>query len=391
MADYYEILGISPAATSTEIRAAYKKLAMEYHPDRNAGDPEAEEKFKLINEAYHVLSDALKKSRYDLRFGPQPLPDEDAHEQNRRKYWKWQQAQRKTYKIDKEYFRIQGLAFLVFIVMAGFCFAIIHTAYYFIEQKRLAKWREGSLALKEANTFFNAGRFSEALKLVDNLMTKEPLEYRFMVTRDSLLSELRTKAEDEFRHQDFASAITHFRVLTEFEEPVRFETQEGIAMSQYYLGNFREALDALKQLHAQQPDNLQLIYRMGMINLEKLEQPEEALPYFNLGKKLFKDNLSKIYGEAFMLVMNPDNAPDIYYEIFEARARTNHLLKHYDAMLSDCTWAIYLRPKNGEPYRLRAMANIEGKTFENICADLAKAKELGVADLEKTMAKHCRR
>src|SRR5574340_488943 len=63
--DYYKILGISRTASADDIRKAYRKLAMKYHPDRNPGDKAAEEKFKEINEAYQVLSDSDKKSRYD--------------------------------------------------------------------------------------------------------------------------------------------------------------------------------------------------------------------------------------------------------------------------------------------------------------------------------------
>ena len=67
-ADYYDILGVSQDASDKEIKKAYRKKAMQYHPDRNPDDPEAEQKFKQAAEAYDVLSDQQKRQRYD-RYG----------------------------------------------------------------------------------------------------------------------------------------------------------------------------------------------------------------------------------------------------------------------------------------------------------------------------------
>ncbi|MBD5279993.1 MAG: molecular chaperone DnaJ [Bacteroides sp.] len=66
--DYYEVLGVSKGATADEIKKAYRKMAIKYHPDKNPGDKEAEEKFKEAAEAYDVLSDADKRAKYD-QFG----------------------------------------------------------------------------------------------------------------------------------------------------------------------------------------------------------------------------------------------------------------------------------------------------------------------------------
>ena len=74
--DYYEVLGVDKGATADQIKSAYRKLAMKYHPDRNPDNPEAKEKFTEISEAYEVLSNPEKRQRYDqfghqgVNFGP---------------------------------------------------------------------------------------------------------------------------------------------------------------------------------------------------------------------------------------------------------------------------------------------------------------------------------
>jgi curved DNA-binding protein CbpA len=67
--DYYGILGLTPEASHDEIKRAYRRLALRYHPDRNRDDPDSEDRLKEVNEAYRILGDVDKKRAYDLIYG----------------------------------------------------------------------------------------------------------------------------------------------------------------------------------------------------------------------------------------------------------------------------------------------------------------------------------
>jgi curved DNA-binding protein CbpA len=392
MQDFYEALGITTTASQSQIKAAFKKMAMRYHPDRNPGNKQAEETFKFLNEAYHTLSDPVKRARYDSRFHiiTEELNEAYWQEIKRKRYQQWRQSRDMRYRLDKNYFKIQGLAFLVFLILAGFCFAVINTAHYYVRQQQMEKWQANSLQLKQVTGLFGEGKFNDAFTMIRAMEQKDPLDFRFGFVRDSLVAALRQQADFEFRKNDFRSAVTHYIVLKNYEHPVRFETLENMSMCQYYLGNYKESLESLKHLHNQQPADLGLVYKIGIINLEKLDNPQEALQYFNMGKKLFKENLSRVYGNAFQIVMNPTDAPDIYYSIFKGRALTNLKLGNVADAITDCNWAIFLRPDYGEGYYMRAIANISNNDYSGVCDDITKAKQFGSEAADELSKRYCR-
>ena len=88
MSNYYDILGVSKTATADEIKKAYRTLAFKYHPDRNQGNAEAEEKFKQISAAYDVLGDETKRRQYDMGYSSDAYSraDSQTQQQYQRQY-----------------------------------------------------------------------------------------------------------------------------------------------------------------------------------------------------------------------------------------------------------------------------------------------------------------
>jgi tetratricopeptide (TPR) repeat protein len=167
---------------------------------------------------------------------------------------------------------------------------------------------------------------------------------------------LRKQGDEFYLKGDYRQSLTYYSTLKQYEIPPSIQTIERIATAQYYLGDFNAALRSLKHMHNQTPNDLQLIYQIGEINLLHLKNYKEAEQYFALGKKQLKKNLVSVYGDAYEVVMNPKDVPDLYYIIFESSAKTNLALGDYEEVVKDCDWASYLRPERAEPDSLLQQA-----------------------------------
>lgn len=399
MQDYYQILGLPQTATATQIRAAFKRLAMQYHPDRNPNNPMAEEIFKRINEAYHTLSDPSKKARYDSRFytyethASSQAAEAYAREMRRRQYQtRRQQASRteKTYSISGSYFKVQGLAFLVFLVLSGISFGIIHLASFLFDRYEARIHHENVLKARQATQLFGAGKIDEAINQVALLYQAEPMEFIFRDTRDSLVQELGRRAEFNLTNHRYDQALYYLQFYKKYEERGQFETLEKIYSCQFNLGQYTDALQSLKQLHSERPWSLELIYRIAVLDLNHLNNMPEAMFYLDLGEKAFRNNMTDIYGEAFMVMLDPKDLPDRYFEIFILKAETEIKLNNFNEAEPDLELAIYLRPNRPEGYASRAKLHGALKRYRSACADLRKAKSLGATGIDELQTQYCR-
>lgn len=399
MKDFYHILGVPQTASAAQIRAAFKRLAMQYHPDKNPNDPTAEEIFKRVNEAYHTLSDPLKKARYDSRFYTyETQTSTQAAEEHWREVRRKQYQARRQYTPPKEtrydtgsgYFKIQGLAFVVFIIMSGISFGIIHLASFLFDQHKASIQREHVVMAKEASVLFGAGKIDEAITKIIGLHRDFPMENVFRNAHDSLVNEINRMADENFEKRYFKNALYYYQIYKKYQERGHTKTLEKIAVCQQNTGLYTEMLQTLKQLHSEKPWSLELIYQIATLNLNRLDNTEEALFYLNLGEKKFRDNLTDIYGDAFMVMLDPKTVPDLYYEIFILKADIETTQNDFTEAGPDLELAIYLRPARPEGYVSRANLYIAQKKYPNACADLRKAKSLGAANISELQLTYCR-
>lgn len=386
---YYATLGIDSHANATAVRAAYKRLAMAYHPDHNPGNPEAEELFKQINEAYQTLSDPVKRARYDALLFPQyqiPITlDYEYYRPARRRPPKAQPY----YRIDGDYFRMQALSLLVFIALAGFGFVLLNSIQYLVEDRQHRRHEAETKEIQQAGTLFASGRFDDAFSAVRQLTAQSPLEYRIRAAYDSLAHALRQMADDQFEASDYHHAATLYMILARHEEPTSVETLRKIAMTQYYIGDYQQSLAAMKELHKQYPDNPQIVYSIALMNLDKIQNINEAMAYFEMGKSLHHRRIQETYGIQLTQLLNPSAVAELYFGVLQGSARCNILLSKFDDAVKDCDDAVGLRPDIGDTYRLRAEANARRRRMDTVCRDLARARRLGAKDLEALEKEFC--
>ncbi|MGC3945051.1 MAG: J domain-containing protein [Chryseolinea sp.] len=389
MSTYYSILGIDPRADAATVRAAYKKLAMAYHPDHNPGNPEAEETFKMVNEAYQTLSDPIKRSRYDGLLFPQfTIPVDYDYERPRRNLRRPVPA-RPYYQVDRQYFRMQALSLLVFVALAGIGFALMSTIHYVVEHRQLQAYRAETKELEHASSLFASGNFDDAFNTVRRLTEESPLEYRLRAMCDSLEHALRDLANVRFDAKEYDKASLLYTTLARNEEPASVETLRRIAMTEYYLGKYEQSLAAMKELHNQYPESPELVYSIALMNLDKIQNINEAMHYFEIGKSLHQRRIQEQYGISFVNFMNPTGVAELYFDVLHGSARCNILLSKFDEAVKDCDDAVKIRPDAADTYRLRALANARRRKMDTVCRDLARARRLGAKDLEALEREFC--
>jgi curved DNA-binding protein CbpA len=252
MADYYQILGVSRQASSQEIKSSFKKLALLYHPDRNPGNPLAEDKFKQINEAYQVLSDNNNKLIYDLKLNGQYLPQVPVYpeyqHQSRREYTDRPQAGRPAEyapRFTKKQIRnvyIVGTLFFVCIFLFSFFL------YTYMNKKTAVMHYEQAMAYAAENKLYQAMyELNEALQF-------NP-EYALAYLRRG---ELHLVAGPNYKlaYADFNNAITHSQAPTP-------EMYFYRGLSLYKTGRYAQAIEDSRQAYKDQELKGSALYLRG--------------------------------------------------------------------------------------------------------------------------------
>ncbi len=393
MKDYYLILGIPQNASSLEIRSAFKEKALLYHPDRNPGDPNAEEIFKSINEAYQILGKPIARQQYDYRVAqaqtrPQykarprpPYPPRPVYNYHTFE-WEYKRGypHTKTYVFDKKYFHHQILAFVIFGLIAAAILTGSRVSGYFknLEHSKILAQQEQMH--HQAQAYFTEGKPQQALEIMKSLIKANPFETEYKDGGEQMVIQLRDEGQQMLAEKHFMKALLNFNLVKKYQRYQSLDIWLQIAECYLGMGESLKAFKTMEYVHIREPHDMQLVLQMGIILMDSLNQPREAMQYFEKGKERFKSIQQSKYGKAYPIIMKADEVPKVYSDLFLQCARANIYENDFNKALGDSKWAVFLKNDNPEAFYYRGLCYLQLGDSKKACGDFKEAIKKNLPD-----------
>lgn len=360
--DYYKILGIKHSASIEEIKLAYRKLAKKYHPDRNQGNAEAEEKFKLITEAYNMLSNSSKKAMYDFSSDQgafsQPWVNTYTYKETdqapfttskgRKKHrYPFQPTGKKGYSTKKKLWTgISIIGILLVVGLASYKLINLSSHYYFNTGLKQYEAKQYPLALQSFEQSF------------DFFGTKNITAY--LLASKILVEE----------YQNYDQALSYINA------GLNLKGDNAIKAKLYYLKG--KCLKNLSQFRSAYTN-----FKLASI----MELPLDSLHYelAELNCFVFKNYEDAIKNFTALIAINP-----AFSNAYLGRAYSFQQMGEHQKAVDDIKTFIKLNDSEGNAYYLKAVSEIALKHPKTACEDLRKALDMGAKGAAELMSKNCK-
>lgn len=391
MLNYYSVLGLSESATQEEIKAAFKKLALKYHPDKNQGDTSMEERFKEVNHAYQVLSNAYEKARYDIQlmYGRSQQSFYQAPQQEE-KIPPRPRYRRPVYsepKIDwKENWIATAYAF-------GFTFVVASLVMIAISIKRYVDEQEMKKLLSERREIFESVKGEYALGNVELALTDlnrlgafMPSEEDMVEYKTSLYESFIFNGESNFNKGAYEEAVFYFELIEGYSPSKPLPIKQHLAIAYKETNQPYKAIKLLKELMIYKFKSLEVYVTTAEIYRDQLKSYEEALRYFELGDRLAVKTYESIYGKGYPLVMEGKFLPPVHYDLYSGLADIYLRLNKPELAVKSTRWNINIWPDSIDNYLTAAKGFEVLKNTTKACEHYQIAKGLGY---DKTIPHNC--
>jgi curved DNA-binding protein CbpA len=384
MDSFYDLLGISKEASGKQIKAAYKRKAIQYHPDKNNGDPEMEELFKKVNAAYQILSDPYAKSTYDMRleYGsvtfrtdkpPRANPPTYHYDYAKRPYRVYPKQE-----IDwKENWKATLYAFAFTFVIALLVVITIGLRDAYNEKQFFENLENRKSIFYDATELKAEGQLEAALSKLSTLNDFIlPYEKPMQDYRNSVFLSLTEKGNTLFNNADYSEALIYFDLLEKYTNLSEIELLTRQARAYRLTNQPEKALKVLTKILLIGHKTSAVYVEMAEIQNEMMNDPMTALELYESANDYAKKYYEIFYGKAYAIVLDGRDLPKSHYRLYLGLAKLYLTIDRPDKALSASKWNTRVWPDSSENYLINARAyRLLGKSTlacENYNLALAK-------------------
>ena len=335
MANYYELLEISPLASTLEIKSAFKAMAIKYHPDKHAGDLEMEERFKLVNEAYQILSNSYKRSNYDmlLRYGhsrSEFSSDSNSHPRPA--------SAPRTFKPQISNLRATFYAFSIAFSFAGVIVTAMYISNIYETMQRTELLMARRVVFDQAKEAHAQGDQGKSLELLSSIGSFHNEENDMREFKDQLLLDIRAIGDDFMLKGLFEKAIHHYDLLNHHSISQTIDFLKNKAFAYKEIGHVDKALEIYQTMHLHGYQTSSFYYEIGVLYEEGMGDFGRALNYYEIGAEMAAAEYEVTIGKAYPIVINAGMIPPIHYDIYMSVAEAHLALGQFEKAITAVSW-----------------------------------------------------
>ena len=379
MINYYRILGISEDASQEEIKAAFKKQAVKFHPDKHPDKPHMEDKFKEINEAYQILSNEYEKARYDHKLkyqrfsdAPKPHPYSYPGSYRRRPVYNPSRVDYRQNNIATLY--AFGITFgIALIVMMGFW---LKDAYDEMKlEKLLAERRE---IYNEARDLYRNEDYEAAFNLMSSLNIFRAEERDMKLFKDNMVDDIIGLGHNNYERESYDEAIYLYELVQKFEtQKPLFNLKVQLAEAYKKVNEPLKSIQVYEDLMLREYRMVSALVEIAEIQRDLLEDVESARDYYMRAHKRAVRQYKSFYGEAYSLVINERYVPEEHYHLYTGLADIYLKLNNPEMAIKAADWNKYVWPDSVDAFLISAQAYIQLESPSEACEEFVEARNRG--------------
>lgn len=366
MINYYHVLGLTENASPDEIKAAFKKLAVKYHPDKHQGRSDMDEKFKEINEAHQILSDPYEKARFDLKLkyqqfsNSQSQQSEPTHSYTYPRQQSYQRPRPRYGKVDQRQNAIAtvyafGITFLIAAIVMGSVWA--KRSYDDFRHQKVLDERRATF--EEVKVAFDSGDYMYAYDAMTEFKFFEREESDMKEFKKTMVDQIIDRGNQSLEDKEFEKAITLYNLVFDLKPGLPwFSVKKKLAEAYKMSGNVDDAIAILENFLVNDFEIVTSLVELAEIQRDLKNTPEEAMENFQLAHRLAIKRYKRFYGEAYPIIIKQEYLPVSHYRLYSGLADMYLQLNDPRMAIKASEWNKYVWPDSIPAYKTTAEAYV---------------------------------